>query len=103
MQAPKVFWWSLRTSDSVAGHVTTEETRHGLQFDKEDDVRVYHKRASQPWMMRDMIGNDLFEKRLRRDSLYRNSSYRVELSGVTCWQQQQCGVIIKKMCSFRLS
>ncbi|KAG5377989.1 hypothetical protein IGI04_025831 [Brassica rapa subsp. trilocularis] len=40
MQAPKFFfWWSLCTGDSVAGHVTAEETRHRVEFDLEKAVR----------------------------------------------------------------
>ncbi|KAF2556685.1 hypothetical protein F2Q68_00013252 [Brassica cretica] len=48
MQAPKVFWWSLRTGDSVARHVTAEDTRQGFEFDMEEAVRVYLDRLQ--WM-----------------------------------------------------
>ncbi|WZZ47112.1 hypothetical protein YC2023_043371 [Brassica napus] len=41
MQAPKVFWWSSHTGDSVEGLVTAGEIRHGLEFDMKEVVRVY--------------------------------------------------------------
>ncbi|KAF2598269.1 hypothetical protein F2Q68_00008580 [Brassica cretica] len=50
----KVVKVTVRSEKKEDASTKAEETRHGLEFDMEEAVRKYLRKASQAWMMRDV-------------------------------------------------